>query len=299
MDFQSKRLLFILRRACLLDRVRNADIRRAFDVSADTARLDLIAAEKKWPHYLSYKPSQGVHTKLFATPPPEASSREFLTLLQNSAPAHELGLLAREPVCHNQVPRFVYQGPEDRQLVMTLFRACLTRTPIDIEYIGLRQGEQRAVRTVLPLELELLGQQWRLIAQDIDVKKKLLDDTQKNFVLARILNAKKSESLIGKQLKSRKGERVNLQALRVDRSERDYQVTPNRLLTADQVDALIREFSLRKIGNVLVIKMPTRNLAEFKRDYCAKLEIPPDENELKNLVFPLFESIRLYENSTR
>lgn len=288
------RLLFILRRACLFGRVKNADVQNAFDISPDTARRDLFAAVDRWPAYLSHTPSFGVQVKPFATPPPEASSATFLNLMQNAAPAHELGLSKYEPVCHNQLPRFVYQGPEDRQLVMTLFKACLRRTPVDIEYVGLRMGEVRKVRTVLPLELELLGQQWRLIAQDVDVRHKLLDATQKNFVLARILHAQVSTLLQGKRLKSADGTVVNMKSLQVNRTERDYQVVLNRQMTADQVQALIREFALRQVGSVLIIRMPERNLAEFKRDHCARPVIPAAEDELKDFVLPVFESIRPY-----
>lgn len=292
----SQRLLFILRRACLLDRAKNADVTQAFGVSSDTARLDLLAAADRWPGYLSHTPSYGVQVKPFAPPPPEVSSTTFLNLMQNGASACELGLSRYEPVCHNQIPRFVYQGPDDVQLVMTLFKACLRRTPVDIEYVGLRLGEVRKVRTVLPLELELLGQQWRLIAQDVDVRRKLLDTTQKNFVLARILNAQPSTLLQRKRLKLANGAKVEVKTLCVNRTEQDYQVALNRQLTPDQERAVIREFALKKIGNVLIIRMPERNLAEFKRDHCTRPVMSAEEDALKDFALPIFESIRPYES---
>ena len=175
---------------------------------------------------------------------------------------------------------------------MTLFKACLSRSPVDIEYVGLRLGESRRVRTVLPLELELLGQQWRLVAHDIDVKKKQLNKEQKIFVLARILNAQTSTLLTNKRLKTPHGE--TLRQLKVNRAECDYQVTLNRHLTPDQVQAVIREFALSQRGQVLVIRMPERNLVEFQRDHCSLPVMPTEENALKDFALPLFESIRPY-----
>lgn len=289
-----ERKLFILRRACLLDKVARREVMQAFDVAGATARKDLLAAAAQWPDYLAYTPSQGVQVRRFATPPAEASSTTFLNLLQSDAPAHALGLTRYEPVSSNHAPRFVYQGPEDRQLVMTLFRACLTRTPIDIEYVGLRLGEVRKTRTVLPLELELLGQQWRLVAYDVDARKRQIGAEQKTFVLARILNAQVHLALHGKRLKTSQGDRLEAQQLQVQRTECDYQVTLNRSLTADQIEAVVREFALARKGSVHVIRMPERNLAEFKRDHCARPVLPDDDNELKDCVMPLFESIRSY-----
>ena len=254
-----QRKLFVLRRACLLDRVTRADVTRVFEVAGDTARKDLLAAVAQWPDYLAYTLSQGVRVRPFAAPPAQASSTTFLNLLQTGAPAHALGLTPRESVSSSHAPRFVYQGPQDRQLVMTLLKACLARNPIDIEYVGMRLGENRRTRTILPLELELLGTQWRLVAHDVDTRKKQVGSEQKIFVLARILNAQAHLPLQGKRLKSAQGTPLNPGLLQVQRVERDYQVTPNRRFTADQVEAVVREFALTRKGSVYVIRMPERN----------------------------------------
>lgn len=289
-----QRKLFVLRRACLLGRVTRAQVIQAFGVVGDSARRDLQAAAEQWPDYLTYVPSQGIRVQPFASPPEAASSTTFLNLMQNGAPAHALGLTRFEPTFSSHVPRFIYQGPEDRQLIMVLFKACLARTPIDIEYVSLRLGEIRKTRTVLPLELELLGQQWRLVAHDIDVRQKQVGSEQKTFVLARILNAQLHQPLHGKRLKSARGTRLEPMQLQVERAERDYQVTLNRRLTNDQIEAVMREFALTRKGDVYVIRMPERNLVEFKRDHCARPVLPDDDNELKDYVLPLFESIRPY-----
>lgn len=289
-----QRKLFVLRRACLLGNVSRAQVMQAFNVTGDTARKDLMAAAEQWPNYLTYTPSQGVRVQPFAAPPEEASSTAFLSLMQSGAPSYALGLTRYEPVSYNPAPRFVYQGPEDRQMVMTLFKACLARTPIDIEYVGLRLGETRKTRTVLPLGLELLGQQWRMVAHDVDTQKKQMGAEQKVFVLARILNVRVNLPLHGKWLKSPRGERLDLQLLQVERPERDYQVTLNRQFTPDQIEAMAREFALTLKGNVYVIRMPERNLVEFKRDYCAHAAASDDDNDLKEYALPVFESIRPY-----
>ena len=288
------RKLFILRRACLLGRVTRAQVMQAFGVAGDSARRDLQAAAEQWPDYLAYIPSQGVHVQPFATPPEAASSTVFLNLMQNGAPAHALGLTRFEPTFSSRVPRFVYQGPENQQLIVALFKACLARAPIDIEYVSLRLGETRKTRTVLPLELELLGQQWRLVAHDIDVRNKHVGTEQKTFVLARILNVQLHLPLHGKRLKSAVGVRLEPKQLQVERTERDYQVTLNRRLTSDQIEAVVREFALTPKGGVYVIRMAERNLVEFKRDHCARPVLPDDNNELKDYVLPLFENIRPY-----
>jgi predicted DNA-binding transcriptional regulator YafY len=160
--------------------------------------------------------------------------------------------------------------------------------------VSLRLGETRKTRTVLPLELELLGQQWRLVAHDIDVRNKQVGAEQKTFVLARILNAQLHQSLLGKHLKSAGGVRLEPKQLQVERTERDYQVTLNRRLTSDQIEAVVREFALTPKGGVYVIRMAERNLVEFKRDHCARPVLPDDNNELKDYVLPLFENIRPY-----
>ena len=265
---------------------------RTFDVSGVTATKDLEAAAAHWPDYLEYIPSHGVRARLFAQVPEEAGSTAFLSLLHNAAPPHALGLTRYETVCAINAPRFVYQGPEDRNMVMTLFKACVAKTPVDIEYVGLRLGETRRTRTVLPLGLELLGHQWRVIAHDVDTREKKIGAEQKVFVLARILNAQVNPSLQGKKLRDCKGHRTEGRDLHLDRSEHDYQVVPNRRLTPDQVEAVAREFSLVRKGNAYVIRMPQRNLVEFKRDHCTQPATPEDSHELKDFVLPVFEGIR-------
>lgn len=288
------RQLFILRRACLLTRVTRAEVMREFDVSGVTAKKDMEAAVAHWPGYLEYLPSHGVRAKLFAHPPEEACSTTFLSLLHNAAPPYALGLTRYETVCAVNAPRFAYQGPEDRSMVMTLFKACVTKAAVDIEYVGLRIGETRKTRTVLPLGLELLGHQWRVIAHDVDVRKKQIGAEQKFFVLARILNAQVNSALQGRKLKDHNGHRTDCRNLRIDRTERDYQVIPNRRLTPDQVEAVAREFALVRKGSSYVIRMPERNMVEFKRDHCTHSAAPDGSHELKDFVLPVFEGIFPY-----
>lgn len=292
---ENERLLFILRRACLLEQVKRVQLIRIFSISPVTAQKSMMAAAERWPDFLSYTPSYGVRARPFATPPEEASSSIFLTLLESGAPPQALGLLPAEAVTGMPTPRFVYRGRDDRGLVLELFRACLKRTPLDIEYVGLRRGEERRVRTVLPLEMELLGNQWRVVAHDLDAKTRRLDGTQKTFVLARILNAQLHQPLQNKKLKNERGQVVDVKALRIDHAEQVYEVHLNAMLTPDQVEAVVREFALVRQGTRYLIRMPVRNLAEFKRDHCARPVMPNDENELKDFVLPVFERIRPHE----
>lgn len=295
MDEYSERLLFIVRRACLHEQVSRAQVMRVFGVSGVTARKDLAAAAARWPDYLAYVPSHGVRAKPFAVPPDEASSTAFLDLLQSGAQASALGLLPAESMHGAQVPRFIYRGLSDRQMVMTLYRACIRRVAVDIEYVGLRLGEMRRTRTVLPLGLELLGSQWRMLAHDVDERTRRIDVAQKTFVLARIWKAQLNPALQGKKLKSPTGERLDVQALQIERADRSYQVVLNRRLTPDQAEAVAREFALVRHGDLYLIRMPERDLVEFRRDHCARPVFPDDQDALKDFVLPVFESIRPYD----
>lgn len=284
----------MLRRACLLGRATRANVTRAFGVSEPTATKDLRHAANRWPGYLEYAPSRGVFVKTFAPAPFEASNTTFLQLLENAAPPHALGLTEAESIGAISASRFVYRGSAERKVVLILLKACLARVPMDIEHVGMRLGEMRKVRTVLPLGLELLGHQWRMIALDVEVRTRRVSADQKIFVLARILNAQSSLLLHRKRLKAPNGEPLEVRRLHIESIDRDYQVTLNRRLTGDQVEAVVREFSLSKRGDAYVIRMPERSLVEFKRDHCSKLAAPDDENELKDFALPLFESIRPY-----
>ncbi|THU03992.1 WYL domain-containing protein [Lampropedia puyangensis] len=288
------RSLFILRRACLVGRVKRADVTATFDVSGTTAKLDMEAAAAHWPSYLVFTPSHGVTPIPFAAPPLETSSSVLMDLMQQGAPAHAMGLTQYEPVIAYATPRYVYQGAVDRPMAMHLIRACLTRQVMDIDYVGMRRGEERRVRTVLPLGLELLGQQWRLIACDVDAKQRVLGSEQKAFVLARIGNAQAHMALHGKTLKTSTGQRVDARALCIDRQERTYQVWPNRQLTTDQLEAIVREFALERRNDAHVIRMPERNAVEFRRDHCTKQIFATHADPLADYVSPIFEDIQPY-----
>jgi predicted DNA-binding transcriptional regulator YafY len=133
---------------------------------------------------------------------------------------------------------------------MRIVNAIQHERVLRIVYVGLKYGETPAFRRILPLALERMNDQWRVIAQDIEQE----DAPIRVFVLSRILDA---EADLGRRPK-----RFVLQG-HTD-SVTDLEVKLNPRLTPAQQEVLSRELRVES-GKV---RVATRSLHEFKRRFA-------------------------------
>lgn len=180
--------------------------------------------------------------------PPWASYRSLLDEIVNGNVPAITGIEDHElPVF---IPNWTNNMPSDADALGVVVRATAVGQGLQLRYVGLRAGEQARWRQVYPVGLERMGEQWRLIATDLEHANLPL----RTFVLARIVQAKPSD-----RARFPNGfKRVAIDDLRVTLA-----AVPNPGLTPDQIGALNNE--LRISGGQITLHQ--RSVFEFLRRF--------------------------------
>lgn len=185
-------LFFVLKRAVRFGRVVRGDVIEAFDgdFRATKASALMSDAAARWPETLERR-SHEIALRPDPKIPREASEEDLMKSLDygHTEFRHiglrvpdELGVLVVKWTC--SLPR----QPGAFSVIVT---GLIRYRPIELLYIGLRKNEHARWRRVLPITLEKMGDQWRLIAQDLDDRDAAYP--VKVFVLPRILDARPAD----------------------------------------------------------------------------------------------------------
>ncbi|WP_409420103.1 WYL domain-containing protein [Pseudaeromonas sp. ZJS20] len=284
-----RRGLFILRHAALYGSVKAKDVREAFGVGHSSAATDLRSAAENWPLFFDDLGRAGLKTKIFAVTPPEARGSELLKLIGQSARPEDVGFVGNIPIKTSLSPGYVFTGNSDDGVVEVIMQAILDERGIDISYVGMKKEEVRKARAIYPVGLELAGRQWRVIAHDIEDKTLKISSVGKTFALARIFEARANARYAAKSLRAKN----DLRSLLRWGLDARCKVTLNPHMTADQIEAVTREFGLKREGASYVVSLPARGIEEFRRDYCATDMNALKDSALSDYVYPFFLSIEL------
>jgi hypothetical protein len=241
--------LFVLRRAVRYGIATRADVREAFGrigTTKATQALDYSALH--WPRTLE-RTGKAVRLRDDAEIPPEAGEAQLMDCLDNGwLEFRHTGLRPRElPV---ERVRWTTPQPERPGVLSTVVAAVAHEEILRIRYVGLRENESARWRRVYPVGLERLGEQWRVIAQDLEAEGYPL----KTFVLSRILDSEPT------------AERRPRDMVRLAADDRlvSYPVRLNPKLTEDQRRVLTHELQIEN-GRVV---LPKRGEFEYFRRFA-------------------------------
>ncbi len=245
---------FVVRRAFRHGSVTRADLIRAFGISSATATRLMTEIINRCSNLLERKGHAWI-PKPLVTPPDYATEQDLLKHLdtQRHNPV-DIGLFEGElPLIYvswtNSLPR-------QSGILQTIIKAIGKNKQIDIVYVGLRENEQPRARKILPLALEKMNDQWRVIAQDLEES----DFPIKVFVLSRIMDV--SMSLHNKRLPYIKGHTDKHIYIKVKLDDR---------FSNTQKEILQQELKI----NEGIIRIAKRSEHEFKRRFTST---PASEN---------------------
>lgn len=251
---------FILRRAVRFGSVTRADVLEAFGkIGTTKATQALDHAALLWPKTL-LRTGKAVRLRENAEIPPDASELQLIECLDNGQlEFRHTGLRQRElPV---ERVHWSHPLPQRPGVLSRIVRCIAHEQIIRIGYVGMRETETARWRLVFPIGLERVGEQWRLIAQDLEAEGYPL----KTFVLPRILDAENATW------------RSPPDMIRLAPDDRwtAFPVRLNPRLTEDQRQALTHELGIRN-G---IVELPRRGAFEFFRHFA-------DEPVREGVVWP-------------
>jgi hypothetical protein len=248
--------LFTLRRTMWMGRCRRADLAAAFDLGTSLSLATSVLDEsiRQWPDLLYRSGKTGVFRKQSVRPPREADAATMLQMLSRGAEPHDLGLFPHE--ISALIPEYDAALPTRPSAADVILESLLRRTPIEIDYVGLRIGDKRRIRRVMPIAIEFTGRSWRLVAHDLDDAPRAEGKPGyrvKSYSFGRIFDAK---ALSSSDLPRGFVPRVSTESTRVLR------VGLSSRLTADQAQALRNEYGIRPDDTM---KLPRHSLFDFLR----------------------------------
>jgi hypothetical protein len=241
---------FIVKRAFRAGAVTRGDVILALGVSTATATRLMSEVVSKRGDILE-RVRQKIVPRLLAKPPACASEEALLQTLNEGG--HDF--LLRVGLYENELPvtyvSWTNSAPKKQGILATITEAIRTESYLRIAYVGMREKEEPASRVIVPLGLERMNDQWRVVAQDLGKDGYPI----RVFVLSRILDAEKA------QLKRRPTGFVH-------QHQSDaivpVAVTLNPKLTPLQKEIIADELDIRE-GKVRLAK---RGIFEFKRRFC-------------------------------
>ena len=183
---------FVLRRAVRFGTVVRKDVIEAFDgeIRATKASTLMSAAAARWPTTLERR-SHEIGLRLDPEIPPEASEEDLMKSLDyGQTEFRRIGLRVPDEL-DVVVIKWTRSLPRKSGTFSMIVSSLVRYQPMEILYVGLRRGEQARWRRILPITLEKMGDQWRMIAQDLDDEGDAYP--VKVFVLPRILDARASD----------------------------------------------------------------------------------------------------------
>jgi hypothetical protein len=247
---------FILRRAFRHGTVSRADIIKALDVSTATATRAISETAARHGDILERR-GHGLSPKPLAACPTCASEADLLKHLDaQKNDAASTGLFEEElPLIY---VTWTNSLPSRNGTLHKIVKAIQSHKQIDIVYVGLRFNDKPRNRKILPLALEKMNDQWRVVAQDMETTGFPI----KVFVLPRIMAASPSSSskrIPNPYIKGHTDQHIHLK-VRLDHRFTDIQ---QRVLMHE----------LQIIGDG--IHIAERSLHEFKRRFT---NAPPSED---------------------
>ena len=248
LTFFSETTMFVARRAFRFGRVDRADVREAFDLRDAPASGVLTLAAKqvkeleRLPRWVAPKP--------WAHAPAWANAKELMGSIDRGQDDFKTtGLRAHELPVHRV--QWSATVPKSTEALNVMLQAIVHSRACAIQYVGMKLGETARWRRVFPLGLERMGDQWRVIAQDLDKEKDGFP--VRTFVLARIEDAAEIRDKLPKKFTPAAASDATLKFTPV----LDGRYTP------DQRRALLHELQVED-G---VIHLPWRAEFEFLRRF--------------------------------
>ncbi len=240
--------LFVLRRAVRYGLVTRRDVLEAFGRMGTTkATLAMDYAAAHWPAALE-RTGKAVRLRENPEIPPEARETQLVECLENGwLEFRHTGL--REQELPAERVRWTAAAPQKPGVVTEVVTAIVRQRPVRILYVGLRRGETARWRLVYPAGLERMGDQWRLLAQDLEAP----DYPMRTFVLPRIFDARCSDAKLPKDIIRQSGEN----------HVEPVPVRFNPDLTDDQRAALAHELGIRNDA----VALPRRGVFEYFRRF--------------------------------
>lgn len=246
---------FIIKRAFRIGSVSSHDLTKVFRFNSLKATRFLAATLKVFPEIIERR-GKAVYPKHGVSPPAYASEETILSDLDcGSADPAKTGFLPEEvPV---EYVSWTDSNPPEKGILTKIIRAVHQGSLLKIIYIGMKRGDVPHEKRVIPLALEKMNDQWRLLAQEIVTvtkeRKKRHEGILKTFVLSRIL---KAEWDLGRRPKG---------FIQVGHWD-DVQELPillNPSLNDQQKEVIRRELKISD-GKVLI---PSRSKFEFERRF--------------------------------
>lgn len=246
---------FIVKRAFRRGHCVRRDVCRAFDMTTSTATRRMSDAVARYGEVLIRRGLR-IEPRPLAKPPGFAGERAFLADLDSGrAGVQTTGLFDDElPVTR---VRWLECTPPTSGNLMLLTRAIVDRKQVGVAYLGVRAHEEPENRHVLPLGFEQMGDQWRLIGADADIRQ---GDPVRTFVLARILAV--DPGVKQRRLRPPPHGHHDEQAI--------YHVHLNAQYSARQREILARELGIRD-GS---LHIPERSAFEFLRRFSVQEPSP-------------------------
>jgi len=177
--------MFILKRAFRHGEVLRGDIVKVFGVSTATATRAMVQAEKTF-HDILVRSGKFLKPLPMATPPSFAGEEKLLMDLdaKNTEPSRT-GLFPHElPVTYVS---WTNAMPHKPGVFLEIVTAISRQLFLRIIYVGLKRGHGPEEKEIVPIALEKMNDQWRLIGQDLNIKGCPI----RVYVLSRILEASK------------------------------------------------------------------------------------------------------------
>lgn len=247
---------FVLKRAFRAGAVTRANLLDAFDVSSATATRLMSEALARHPRLLE-RQGQRILPRPLAEAPPCATEAALLATLDEGGNDFlaRVGLYAYElPVVYvtwaNSLPR-------KPGILTALIEAVRNEGFLRIVYLPMRKNAEPAWRTIAPLGLERMNDQWRVVAQDMEKEGFPI----RVFVLTRILDAQRE---VYKRLPK------GFVRQHVADAEASLPVELNAGLTPLQKEVVSAELGIRD-GKVRVAR---RGIFEFQRRFSRRAPTP-------------------------
>jgi len=259
---------FVWRRAFRKGRVRRADVMQAFGVADTTATNVLKEAVASSSGWLIRKPKWVEPcVELAETPPHWASAADLLDALDAGEIGFwRTGLDGDQEELSVQYTSWTRRRPLCPRALDSVVMALVGQRLCEIEYVGLRHGERARWRRVLPHAFERVGDEWRLVAEDIDAVEK----KARSYVLAQIVGAR---ALSLQETRQRLG-RDHWSPAPWD-SKVDVPLSFSDRLTDDQKRVL--RHKLRILRDQDKVRLPSRSVGEFFMRFACR---SPDEADL-------------------
>lgn len=194
---QKSVLNFILMRAFRRGVVRRGDVLAAFDSTISETRASemLRVALDKYSGLIE-RDGYTVKPRLGVCPPSIASEEQLMeAVFSGNDSFAEIGLTDAE------FPRQKVEWTNNRPIKLGLFQsiasAIVEGEALDIVYVTLNQQDHGRRRSIFPVGLQKVGDQWRLVAYDLSKR----PAAQRVYVLSRILEAARSTAKVPKSLR--------------------------------------------------------------------------------------------------